>query len=48
MEVNTRYTMLPKAVQPAQYTPLTEAGTSGPAKIQGNTSIAKSSNQSVE
>ena len=37
-----------KAVQPAQHTPSTEAGTSGPAKIQGNTSIAKSSNQSVE
>ena len=40
--------MLPKAVQPAQYTPLTEAGTLKPAKTQGNTSIAKSSNQSVE
>ena len=40
--------MPPKAVQLAQYTLLTEAGTSGPAGIQGNTSIAKSSNQSVE
>ena len=40
--------MLPKAVQPVQYTPLKKAGTSGPAKTQGNTSIAKSSNQSVE
>ena len=40
--------MPPKAVQPAQYTPLTEAGTPGPAKTQGDTSIAKSSNQLVE
>ena len=40
--------MPPKAVQPAQRTPLTEVGTLGLAKIQGNTSIAKSSNQSVE
>ena len=40
--------MPPKAVQPAQCTPLTEAGTSGPAKIQGDTSMAKSNNQSVE
>ena len=48
MEVNTRYTIPPKAVQPAQYTPLTEAETLGPARIQNNTSIAKSSNQSVE
>ena len=40
--------MLPKAVQPAQRTPLTEAGTAGPAEIQSNTSIAKSSDQSVE
>ena len=48
MEVNIRYIMPPKAVQPAQCTPLTEAGTVGPAGIQGNTSIAKSSNQSVE
>ena len=32
MEVNTRYTMLPKAVQLAQRTPLTEAETAGPAK----------------
>ena len=37
-----------KAVQLAQYTLLTEAGTLGPVKIQGDTSIAKSSNQSVE
>ena len=44
MEVNTRYIMPLKAVQPAQRTPLTEAGTTGLAKIQGNTSIAKSSN----
>ena len=43
MEVNTRYTMPPKAVQPAQCTPLMEAGTIGPARTQGNTSIAKSS-----
>ena len=40
--------MLLKAVQPAQYTPLTEVGTTGPAGIQSNTSIAKSSNQLVE
>ena len=40
--------MPPKAVQPAQRTLLTEAGTVGPAKIQSNTSMAKSSNQSVE
>ena len=40
--------MPPKAVQPAQRTPLTEAGTLGPARTQGNTSMAKSSNQSVE
>ena len=33
-----------KAVQPVQHTPLTEAGTLGPAKIQGNTSMAESSN----
>ena len=37
-----------KAVQPVQHTLLTEVGTLGPAKIQGNTSIAKSSNQLVE
>ena len=37
-----------KAVQLAQYTPLTEAGTAGLSETQGNTSIAKSSNQSVE
>ena len=36
--------MPPKAVQPAQYTLLTEAGTAGPAKIQSNTSMAKCSN----
>ena len=40
--------MLPKAVQPVQHTPLTETGTAGPAKIQNNTSMAKSSNQLVE
>ena len=37
-----------KVVQPAQYTPLTEAGILGPAETQGDTSMAKSSNQSVE
>ena len=37
-----------KAAQPAQHTLLTEVGTAGPAKIQGNTSIAKSSNQLIE
>ena len=37
-----------KAVQPAQHTPLTEVGTLGPAKIQSNTSMAKSSDQLVE
>ena len=37
-----------KAVQPAQRTPLTEAGTLGLARTQGNTNIAKSSNQLVE
>ena len=40
--------MPPKAVQPAQRTPLTEAGTAGLARIQNNTSIAESSNQLVE
>ena len=40
--------MPPKAVQPVQHTLLTEVGTLGPAKTQGNTSMAKSSNQSVE
>ena len=40
--------MPPKAVQLAQYTLLTEAGTAGPAKIQGNTSMAESNDQSVE
>ena len=48
MEVNIRYTMPLKAVQPAQCTPSTEAGTLGPAKTQGDTNIAKSSNQSIE
>ena len=40
--------MPPKAVQLVQRTPLTEAGTLGPAKTQGDTSMAKSSNQLVE
>ena len=40
--------MPPKAVQPAQRTPLIKAGTSGLARTQGNTNIAKSSNQSVK
>ena len=41
--------MMPlKAVQPVQYTPLTEAGTLGLAKTQRDTSITKSSNQLVE
>ena len=40
--------MPPKVVQLVQHTPLTEAGTAGPAKTQSNTNIAKSSNQSVE
>ena len=44
MEVNIRYMMPPKAVQLVQCTLLMEAGTAGPAKIQKNTSIAKSSN----
>ena len=48
MKVNIRYTMPLKAVQPAQRTPLMEAGTIGPAKTQSNTSIAKSNNQSVK
>ena len=43
MEVNTRYIMPPKAVQPAQCTLLTEAGTLGPVGTQGDTSMAKSS-----
>ena len=47
-EVNTRYKMPPKAVQLAQYTPSTEVGTVELARTQGNTSMAKSSNQSVE
>ena len=37
-----------KAVQLAQYTPLTEAGTTGLAKIQSNINMAESSNQLVE
>ena len=40
--------MPPKAVQLAQCTLLTKAGTAGPAKTQGDTSIAKSSDQLVE
>jgi hypothetical protein len=40
--------MPPKAVQPAQHTPSKEAGTSGPAGTQGDTSMAESSDQSVE
>ena len=48
MEVNTRYTMPPKIIQPAQHTPLTGVGTLGPARTQNNTSMAKSSNQLVE
>ena len=40
--------MPPKAVQPVQRTPLTEAGTVGLAGTQGDTSMAKSSNQLVE
>ena len=41
--------MMPlKAVQLVQRTPLMEVGTLGLAKIQGNTSMAESSNQSVE
>ena len=40
--------MPPKAVQPAQHTPSTEVGTSELAKIQSDTSMAKSSNQLVE
>ena len=37
-----------KVVQPAQCTLLTEAGTTELARTQGNTSIAKSSNQLVK
>ena len=40
--------MPPKAVQPAQRTPLMEVGTLGLAGTQRDTSMAKSSNQSVE
>ena len=40
--------MLSKAVQLAQRTLLTEVETSGPAKTQSNTSMAKSSNQLIE
>ena len=36
------------AVQPAQCTLLIKVGTLGPAKIQKDTSMAKSSNQSVK
>ena len=37
-----------KAVQLVQHTPLTEAGTAGPAKTQKDTNMAKSSNKLVE
>ena len=37
-----------KVVQPAQYALIIEVGTLGLAKTQSNTSMAKSSNQSVE
>ena len=37
-----------KVVQLAQRTPLTEVGTIGLAKTQGNTSMAESSNQLVK
>ena len=40
--------MPPKAVQPAQCTPLIEAGTAGLAKTQNNTSMAESSDQLVK
>ena len=40
--------MPPKVVQPAQHTPLMEAGTAELSKTQSDTSIAKSSNQLVE
>ena len=48
MEVNIRYIMPPKAVQPAQHTLLTKVETLKLAKTQNNTSMAKSSNQSVK
>ena len=48
MEVNIRYKMPLKAVQPAQHTLLIKEETLGPAGIQSDTSIAKSSNQLVE
>ena len=48
MEVNIKYMMPPKAVQPAQHTLLIKAGTAGLAEIQGNTSMAESSDQLVE
>ena len=48
IEVNTRYTIPPKIIQLVQCTPLIKTGTTGLAKIQGNTSMAKSSDQSVE
>ena len=38
----------PKAVQLVQRTLLIEVGTLGPAKTQGNTNMAESSNQLVE
>ena len=37
-----------QAVQLAQRTLLTEAGTAGPAKTQSDTSIAETSDQSVK
>ena len=40
--------MPPKAVQLVQRTLLTEAGTAGLAGIQGNTSMAESSDQLVK
>ena len=40
--------ILLKAVQLAQRTLLTKAGTTGLAKTQGNTSMAESSDQLVE
>ena len=48
MEVNIRDMMPFKVVQPAQRTLLIEAGTIGPAGTQGDTSMAKSSDQLVE
>ena len=40
--------MPPKAVQLVQRTLLTKVGTAGPVRIQGNISMAESSDQSVE